>query len=318
MLAGKNDTIQFADAFAPWHEEALAYVQKIHPDLVIAHTPAGMALALWIQERLGVPFGIDLEDFHCGEQSERSRQNHLHTLLMRRGLAQARYVTASSPPIIEETRKRFGRSDFTSILNAYEPSVSPGEDPSLFSMFWVSQTLGPNRGLEDVIRACGRLEEPFSLVLQGRLLPSYQRALKGLIVSAGIQDRVTLEPWCASDDLPTVARRHHVGLALEPGSNENSRLCISNKILLYAASGLAIVASHTRGHEWVFRNAPGIGFLYAPGNVDELAEGLQHWMNHRDALQAVRERARRAAHEVLSWERQSAKFLDLIQQAVSK
>jgi len=59
-----------------------------------------------------------------------------------------------------------------------------------------------------------------------------------------------------------------------------------------------------------------MGFLYAPGDVGGLAEGLQRWIDDPSALCRTREAARHAAETRFNWEKESVVFLQCIEKAL--
>src|SRR5262249_23762337 len=120
---------------------------------------------------LGVPYGIDFEDFHSGEHDEANggREHALAARIEREGIAGARVVTASSPMISSAYASIYGVAPVT-IHNTFSMIPTSGASPAAgqLRLYWFSQTIGGGRGLEDVIRAAGRLEVAVELHLRGR------------------------------------------------------------------------------------------------------------------------------------------------------
>ncbi len=308
-------------AFAPWVDLCLPWIRNSRPDCLIGHTLPGIAVAYVVHRLWNIPFGIDLEDYHPGENpgGEKSMESRLATELLKQALPYARYVTTASPPIAQEVSRRFGSVNVQPVLNAFDATRGwHTSNTGRLAMYWFSQTIGPSRGIEDAIEACTYLRGEFELTLQGYLLSEFGRLLRKKIRAAGLEGRIHFRPWCPPDRLITEAAHYEVGLALEPALTLNSDLCVSNKMLLYPAAGLAIAASATCGQTWLMDQAPGIGFLYPPGNAPALATGLQKWIDDRHALRVARERSRHYALEALSWKREKIRFLETVQKAVAR
>src|SRR6185295_20278241 len=94
---------------------------------------------------------------------------------------QARFVTAGSPMIAEEYAARYGVRPLT-IHNTFSTVAgSSGEQAGgALRLYWFSQTLGPQRGLEDVIRAAGQSEAVVELHLRARPIPAYLESLRAM------------------------------------------------------------------------------------------------------------------------------------------
>jgi glycosyltransferase involved in cell wall biosynthesis len=323
LAAGRFDEAVALPAFAPWAEGHLREIAAFQPALVVGHTLPGLAVAWAARRRFGIPYAFDLEDFHPGEREgglDEPGNRRAHVALAAT-LPEAACVTAASPFIAREAARAYGRDDVAVVLNCFPPEPLPapaGGAPARLSMAWFSQTVGLDRGLGDALGACALLKGDFELHFRGSCSPDVARELRGLAERGGFLPRFHLHPWCPPDGLLAALAPHAVGLALEPGRTRNHDLCVSNKILLYPAAGLAVVATRTEGQAWALERAPGMGFLYAPGDAEGLARGLQRWLDDPAALAAAREAARRAASTVFSWERESATLVAALEGAMSR
>ena len=62
----------FVRAYSRVHDELVASVAAEPADLVYGGTTGALAAVAEAARRLGVPYGLDLEDFHTGERSAQS------------------------------------------------------------------------------------------------------------------------------------------------------------------------------------------------------------------------------------------------------
>ncbi len=322
VLKGDDSTDTFNQALSPWHENCLAEIQRFAPKLIIAHSLASLVIASWITEHFHIPYAFDMEDYHPAEQLEESR-NQVAFRVLRACLPQAVYISAASPQIAEEASRVFGLRKVVPILNSFPlqdlPATSPRDRrPGGMSLYWFSQTLGFDRGLMDVFRACARLKGDFQLHLRGSVSSANRRHLLRLTRREGIENHVYLHSWCKCAEIFERIAEHDVGLALEMGAPFNREICITNKILHYPLAGLAVVASKTKAQAWVMAQAPEMGFVYEPGDVETLAAGLQRWMDNPVALKKARTAARQAAEEIFCWEKEAPKFLELAQKTLAE
>lgn len=310
-------------AYAPWAEAHLREIERFRPALLVGHTLPGLAVAWAAHRRFRIPWVFDLEDYHPAERAGGldEPENRAAHVTLGATLSTAVAVAAASPFIACEAAKAYGRNDLLVVLNCFPPEPGIRADPappSRVSMAWFSQTVGLDRGLGDVLAACAALRGDFDLHLRGgcsaeTAVEILERARRG-----GFLSRCHLHPWCPPDGMVAAMSPHTVGLALETGLSPNRNFCITNKILLYPLAGLAVAATRTAGQQWVMEQAPGMGFLYEPGDASALAHGLQRWIDDPPALEAARAAARRAASTVFSWEHESAKLLALLEGAMAR
>ena len=110
--------------------------------------------------RCGVPYAIDLEDFHGAEQVDSPAATLSHALaqrIERDVLPGALFLTASSPGIAAAYADRYGVSPIV-VHNTFPLPSKAARSPILtrtgrLRLYWFSQTIGPGRGLEDVVSA---------------------------------------------------------------------------------------------------------------------------------------------------------------------
>ncbi len=113
---------------------------------------------------------------------------------------------------------------------------------------WLSATIGPGRGLEDVFAAMHRLPTAVRLHLYGTLPGDYAGWFETHAGGLLRQGRVVLEPLPAADRVMATLARHNVGLTVDQNDCVNRSLTVCNKLFLYLQAGLACVASDTAGH----------------------------------------------------------------------
>jgi glycosyltransferase involved in cell wall biosynthesis len=107
-----------------------------------------------------------------------------------------------------------------------------------------------------------------------------------------------------------------VGLAPEPGRDENNRIALSNKIFTYLLAGNAVVATATDGQRQVMEAIGEAGFCYAPADVGVLAGCLRAWFADRGALERARRRAWEWGTREYNWEREKEKFLRVVEEVL--
>lgn len=295
-----------------------------HPaDLYIAHNLQALPVAVAAARVHGAQVGFDAEDLHTGMRrfgSVPSVRDTITAYIERRYLPACIYVTAASPAIVDAYATTYGLAKPTPVLNVFPLSQRPAAfRPSAphrpLRLYWFSQTIGTQRGLEDVVRAMGNLRDPhIELHLRGVWQAGYRERLLALAISSGVkaQQLVAHAPQ-PPDEMIRLAAQYDVGLALEQPVSENRDTCLTNKIFTYLLAGNAVLATDTKGQSAVCKTIGVAGCCYQPGNVDALTRHLQRWQQDRGALQAARRQAWDWGTRKYNWDREKHKFLHVIE-----
>jgi glycosyltransferase involved in cell wall biosynthesis len=287
-------------------------------DLYIGHNLGALPATIKAAKTNKKPCGFDAEDFHRNEVSDNINDPDviLKTYLEDRYIPQTDYLSASSPLIAEAYQNLYPALAPIVILNVF-PNNLKIEQPVInktgpVRLFWFSQTVGLNRGLEDVIKALGLLKNyPFELHLLGHLTAEAKHAFdKGL---PGIHFYEPISPA----DIPIFASQFDIGLAVENSTPFNRDICLTNKIFTCIQAGLGIVASGTKAQLCLLKRYPAIGKPYQNGSPQALADALLFYHQHREVLMETRKAALNVAHEELNWENESRKFLDIVEKTLN-
>jgi hypothetical protein len=269
-----------------------------------------------------VPFALDLEDFHTGEYADGppTRLANTFTAAVERGvLKQATLLTAGSKGIADAYRERYGviavpmNNSFP--LPVVAPDVSVRGGP--LRLYWFSQTIGPDRGLEGAIAGIGSAGIDAILCLRGRESPGYLSALRqrASVVAPGLS--IIDEPPGQPDEMVDLCRGFDIGLAVETDSILNRSICLSNKALTYILAGLAVVMTDTIGQHELGVDLGEGALLYRPGDTDGLAAGLLRWNHDRDSLARAKSAAWAAAQRRWNWDdpRESGQLVEAVRKA---
>jgi glycosyltransferase involved in cell wall biosynthesis len=309
------------DAVTRPSRELRVHAARHRSDLYIAHNLGALPAAARAASRYGARLGFDAEDFHRGQLAGTvSEPIRVATSRVERHyLPLCDYVTAASPGIADAYRPLTRRGDRpVVVLNVSSLSERGDETPPAgtagpLRLYWFSQTIGPHRGLEDVIRAMGMVVEPVELHLRGTWADGYEATVRELVTQCGVgSDRVVAYGPASPAEMVRLASRFDIGLALEPGGTANSAICVSNKFYTYLMAGLAVIASRTPGQQWAIEQVPAAGWTYHPGSAIELAALLRACAVDRSRVQTARLAARAAADTQFCWEVQQRSFLDTI------
>ncbi len=304
---------------------ALIRAARAEPaDLYIAHYPAALPAAAAAARRHGGVLAYDAEDFHLGDWPDGPRHARARALVRAieaRFLPACAYVTAASPGIADACAAAYGVARPQVILNTFPlaqgapaPTVRGRAEPGP-SLYWFSQTTGPDRGLECALRAVAAARSRPHLYLRGTPAPGFAEALTGLARSLGAADRLHLLAPEAPDAMERLAAAYDLGLCGEPGHTPNNRLALSNKLFSYLLAGVPPLLSDTPAHRAFAAEAGLGGHLYPIDDHAALASRLDALLGDPDRLAGARAAAWRLAQERFNWEREAAALLRLVAQA---
>jgi glycosyltransferase involved in cell wall biosynthesis len=295
-------------------------------DLYIGHYLPGLYAAWRAARRHGAALGFDAEDSHVDELPDdpaHAGRRRARERLERRLIPACRHLTASSPLIADAYERRYGRRPVT-VLNVFPLSQAPAEPvttPYLAgdgppTLYWFSQTIGPGRGLEEVVTAMGRMTVPAVLHLRGIPAAGYQSRLTELAAAHGASGRLVWHPPADPDDMARLAARFDVGLATETGFTPNNGMALSNKVFTYVLAGVPVVLSRTVAQELIARELGSAGWVTTLSDPSELAAGLDRLLAVRAGLADRRAAAWRAGRQRLNWDRESESFRASVRRAL--
>jgi hypothetical protein len=297
-----------ARAYSRVHPELVKAALEEPADLYYGGTTGGLAATAAAARRAGVPYALDLEDFHSGEQDDSPSAGFVHGLaerIERKVLHRAAFLTAGSAAIAEAYEKKYGVRPIavnnTFPLVSAEPSFSPPDRKEL-RLYWFSQTIGPQRGLEDAVEAMARADIPGELHVRGRPIPAYWPDFRAWAAGRAPRLAVVQHDPAPPDQMIELARGYDVGLALEQGHVLGRQVCLTNKAFTYMQAGLAVAFTDTPGQRPVAADLGEHAIVYAPGDLEQLTAGLKRWAGDRAVLRRAQEASWRAAKERWHWE----------------
>lgn len=314
-----------AVAIRAWHlagPDLIRAARRVRADLYIAHYPAALPAAALAARRHGTAYAFDAEDFHLGDFPESGAYDHQRRLLRTiesRWLPGCAFVTAASPGIAKSYAAAFGLPAPSVVRNMFPlvqappgptacGSVQPGP-----TLYWFSQTIGPDRGLECAVRALAQAHCRPHLHLRGFISSSYRDQLLTLARQLGVEQRLHLHSPAPPEQMERLASAYDVGLVAETGCTPNRRIALTNKLFTYALAGIPLLLSDIPAHRAVMSEAGDAAQLFNQADPASLAAALDGWLA---APPAVLAGARAAAYllgqETWNWEREQTKLLERV------
>ncbi|HVX09730.1 MAG TPA: glycosyltransferase [Pirellulales bacterium] len=306
--AGSGPFPLLTRAYARISPELVNAIAAQRCDLVYGGQTGALAAVAVAARRLGIPYALDLEDFHSAEMDDGPGSRFTHTLaeqIERRILPGACFLTAGSAAIADAYTEKYGvrpipiNNTFPLPSCAPEISVSAGSE---LKLYWFSQTIGPGRGLEDAIRAMGLAHIPGQLHLRGESTDGYLATLQRLAADCAPGLTVVAHEPSPPDSMVDMCRGYDIGLCLEQTHVFNRTICLTNKAFTYMLGGLALVLTDTPGQRPIVDDLAPHVIAYPPGDLTALATGLKSWATNRDKLLQAKVAAWQAAQRRWHWE----------------
>jgi glycosyltransferase involved in cell wall biosynthesis len=309
---------------AAWHPIApdlIRAAKRTPADLYIAHYPAALPAAAKAARRHGGLYAFDAEDFHLGDlpdEPQHEPKRRLVRAIEERYLSGCAYITAASPGIAEAYAGAYDIARPTVTLNVFPRSQAPANstprgtvEPGP-SVYWFSQTIGPDRGLECALHAIRRAQTQPHLYLRGHPASGFVDRLQAMAAEAGAADRLHFLSPAAPCEMERIAASHDVGFVGETGQTRSRRVALTNKLFTYLLAGLPVVMSDIPAHRAFAPEAGAAARLYTTDDADSLAAALDSVLEDPELLAAARAAAFRLGQTRFNWDIEKLKLLDLV------
>jgi glycosyltransferase involved in cell wall biosynthesis len=331
-----NKAARYAFAWAGWQSALqLGYgIQRLFgeaiksgADLYIAHSEPCLYVGRKLLRR-GMRVGVDMEDWFSEDLLPEARRHRplrllheLETELLQRGA----YASCPSQAMSIALAEECGCAPPTVVYNAFpwseratlDGSMRDWRDRSVPSVHWYSATLGPGRGLEELLAAIALVKHEMELHLRGNPTPGFSHWVEAQVPDR-LRHRIFIHALVTNAELLPRIATHDIGFAGEMKHCRSRDLTVTNKILHYLLGGLAVVASDTIGQREVASRAPEAVRLYPSGDARALADVLNSLLASPERLQRAKAAALAAAQNTFCWERQEGTLLAAVARALAQ
>ena len=254
----------------------LKKIIDVPTDLFICHQEAGLLLGVQLLKK-GMKVAFDFEDWYaedypnCFRSVDLFRKNELYAL------KHAAYVSCPSTAM-SSSLKEFYNLDrqFSVIFNSFP--IENIDDRNIQkkpnSLVWFSQTVGPNRGIEDFVNILKLIDIPVEIHFIGFCSGSYKKYILECLNDT--PHKVIIHALMKHSDMLRFVKQFEYGLALEHSFPPSRDLTISNKILLYLQLNLHVIATSTKGH---LELKPDFGDSISYIDTEKLSSGAEVFRN---------------------------------------
>lgn len=319
-----------ANIFLPYSlgyggKELLRSAKNENADITIVHS----ALGLWIADNLlesGNKVGIDFEDwfsedFPCDYRSDKLT---LKIKELEKKIAyHSHYCLTTSKVLADAIADTYNVPLPTVVYNVFpyqerstlDNKILDRRNTTIPSLHWFSQTVGPGRGLETLMKSLKHLLTPCEVHIRGKYTESTALWLRNLVPKEW-KSRIFFHQPVTNNELLSRISEHDIGLALESDSLVNKDLTISNKFFQYMQAGLAIIATDTQGQKEIFHEFPNIGIMVQQNNSRELAQAITMLVTNPGKLALFKKNSLEACKTRYSWEKEEDIIRELINSTI--
>jgi glycosyltransferase involved in cell wall biosynthesis len=297
----------------PYH--ALKRLTHLHrSDLLIVHTELPMTIGGGLL-RKGWRVAADFEDWHSQDLLPSAQHTRPLTLLQNTEAALLRnacHTTTTSHAMARALARHYNAPQPKVVHNTFplSPAPSPAHHNPV-SFVWLSQTIGPGRGLEAFLQAWNGISSHSRVVLVGNIDAAYHQSVLSLLDEPH-QAALKIQPPLPPGEIPEFLKQHDVGLALEPQTPPNKDLTISNKLFHYFDAGLAVIATPTAGQTEVLDRVPRVGILEDFSDLAAATEKIRNLIAHPDTLKQCQKASRQAAESHFNWSHDARVLLETV------
>ncbi len=290
---------------------------KHKADFYIGHNLGSIRAVVDASDKYNGKRYFDFEDFHRGESQKDSFYWKRVELIENKYVPKLSGAWAASPLITGEYRKLYPYLKLETINNCFTKEYAPEKlqhlDEPQLKLFWFSQTIGKNRGLEQIIQSIGKLQNKnIKLTLLGHYNYDIKSYLESIAQIHGMyNNQVCFLNPVSEKQIVQIAANHHIGIASEEPSVLNRELCLTNKIYMYLLAGNAILFSNSTSQQNFASENHNVGLVYRNGDIDNSISQIKEFFENRKLLNTYRLNSFRLS-SILNWERESEKLISFL------
>jgi glycosyltransferase involved in cell wall biosynthesis len=299
-----------------YSQELNSFALKKKADLYIGHNLGALPAIVKAAKKNKAKSIFDFEDFHRGEAAEGSLQTRMVKEIEFFYTPLVDSITTASSSITEAYQTIFKKKNFTTINNCFPLTFAVECIQTLpdrpLKLFWFSQYVGKQRGLQTVIKAMSNFSrDEIMLTLLGKATDEVKEYFYALMDEVGLnKSQVEFLDPVQESEIVRIASLHHIGLAAEYVHIANRDLCLTNKLFMYMLAGNALLMTDTKSQQYFFQENSNIGLLYKQENVTSLINELKNYLDNPNILEEHREKSFQLAKSKYNWEMEQNIFLD--------
>ena len=312
-------------AVSPFTAPLIAATKTVAADLYVAHYPAALPAAAIAARMNDARHAYDAEDFHLGDWPDgpdNEPKRRVVRAIEGRYLQNCAYVTAASPGIADAYAKTYGVARPTVMLNVFPRAQAPaaptpaGTAAPGPSVYWFSQTIGADRGLETAVKAIGRARTKPHLYLRGNPAAGAVERLTSIAAEVGATDRLHILGSESPLDMVRLASAYDAGLSSEIGHTLNRGIALNNKLFTYILAGVPVLLSDIPAHRALAALAGNAVRVYTTEDDSSLAGAMDGLIGAPRTLADARVAAFQLGQTHFNWDLEKKSLYRLVATAV--
>ena len=290
-------------------------------DIYVAH----LECAFFVGRKLvnaGKKVAYDFEDWYSRDYLVPERPVKLLQSLEKFAILYGIFITAASRSMADEIKKEYSsNSSIETIYNGFSIAekfnkiqfCTPSAIKRVFRLIWFSRTVGPNRGIENLLKALKHCKVKCELHMLGILVDGFDQILYNHISDSN-RHSLHFHHFIPHSELIQFLNSFDLGLALDLKINDNRNLTVTNKIMQYIQAELPVLCSNTIGHLEVASFFPNTIHVVNIDNEFEVAEKIDFLATNPKSYS---EEDMLRFNDIFSWEAQEKKLSNLINMHIS-
>jgi glycosyltransferase involved in cell wall biosynthesis len=236
--------IQTKHALGYGYKKYLKRLVKENADLYIGHEEMSLPLIIDLKKK-NKKVVFDFEDFHSEDLLPKDRRYRPISLLEffeKEVLFKADLTYTTSKELASAFALKYKCNIPQVIYNSFEYSPISYVDSVENSLVWISQIIGPGRGLELLFEALSFVKQDISVHLIGE-----NKLPIEMIQEFPKNVKVVFHKTIMPKEIQMFLAQFDLGIAIEPTLPKSREYTITNKVFHYFNSGIGILATHTSG-----------------------------------------------------------------------
>lgn len=296
-------------SIALYSQELKNEVLRHKADLYIGHNIGALQAVVCAAKKYNKKAAFDFEDFHRGECEAGTENWEKISLIEKKFVPLLSYATAASPLIKLNYQELFPKISFLVVNNCFPVKYAADfvvHNGVPLRLFWFSQFIGKERGIETVIQAMGKTgSKDVRLTLMGNCTEKSMTYFREIANEFNLtKEQLEFLPPVIETEIFHLCSLYDIGLACEPARDKNNDIALSNKLFTYLICANAIIYSDTSANRQFFNEHSETGTIYKIGDYPSLAVILNNYIANPDLLNKQRLSALKLAKEKMNWERE--------------
>jgi glycosyltransferase involved in cell wall biosynthesis len=319
QLLSRYFNFETAETLSYAIHELLQRAEKLNADLYIGHNEPGLWAGVQLMKK-NKKVAFDFEDWYSHDYLVPGRTVNLLSGLEKEALQKAEYISTTSEALAETLSKENNSIKPVVIYNAFSKKESRNiklekKEKNHLTLYWFSQSIGPGRGIEQIINAVNLVNQKIVIHLRGNISEEFKKHLQSKLTKSSNHEIIfhnTVPPV----DLVRTMQEYDLGLSLELKHPPSRDLTVTNKILHYLLAGIPVLASDTAGQKEIAAMSRGAVEIINLDDPQYTANVIINLMNDRQRLSEMRKKAIEVACQKFNWEEQEKIFLSQVEKAI--